>query len=61
MDDMDVIKEGMARLRLSDMKTLSKVTRIPEPTLIKIYYGTTKYPRFPTIKRLSAHFKRAAL
>ena len=50
----------MGRLRLSDMKPLAKQTKIPEPTLIKIYYGITKYPRFPTMKKLAAHFRRAA-
>jgi predicted transcriptional regulator len=60
MDDMEVIRAGMGRLRLADMKPLSKQTKIPEPTLIKIYYGITKYPRFPTLRKLAEHFRKAA-
>jgi hypothetical protein len=60
MDDLQTIREGMKKLRLRDLEQVEKATKIPLDTLIKIYYGITKYPRFPTIKKLAAHFGRLA-
>ncbi len=60
MDELQLVKNGMKRLRLRDLRGVSAITKIPETTLIKIYYGTTKYPRFPTLKTLAEYFGRAA-
>ena len=56
--------QALERLRqtpLKDLEGVAKVTKIPRPTLIKIKYRTTEFPRLPTIRKLMAYFdKRAA-
>lgn len=53
---MEIIRAGMKGLRLRELPAVEKATKIPLPTLTKIYYGTTKYPRHPTIKILVRYF-----
>jgi len=58
---MAIIRAGMKKLRPRDLPEVERATKIPVPTLTKIYYGTTKYPRLPTIKTLVSYFvERAA-
>lgn len=60
MDDLQLVRSGMKKLRLRDLERLSADTKIPRDTLVKIFYGTTRYPRFPTLKTLAAHFGKLA-
>lgn len=53
---MAIIRAGMKKLRPRDLPDVEKATKIPVPTLVKIYYGQTKYPRLPTIKTLVNYF-----
>lgn len=51
----------MKKLRPRDLPGVAKETGISVPGLVKIYYGTTKYPQLPNIKKLVAYFiERAA-
>lgn len=59
MDEVQALKELRA-LPLRDMEAVAKGTKIPRDTLIKIKYGTTEYPRFPTLKKLLAYFEKRA-
>lgn len=42
------------------MPDVEEKTGIPKDTLIKIKYGTTKNPRYETVKVLAEHFKAAS-
>lgn len=55
--------QALAHLRalpLSELAVVARGTKIPRPTLIKIKYRTTEFPRLPTIKKLMAYFEKRA-
>lgn len=58
MDDLQLVKKELAKLPLSAMDDLGEKTGVPRDTLIKIKYGTTKNPRYETVKALIEHFSR---
>lgn len=60
MDDLEKIKRRLERTPLSDLAELSNKSGVPFGTLQKLKYGTTKNPRFETVKLLTDHYDRAA-
>lgn len=62
MDESQAL-EHLRQKPLKELAGIAKVTKIPRPTLIKIKYGTTEYPRVPTMKKIvvwAERDKRAA-
>jgi hypothetical protein len=57
MDDLELIKSRLAETPISELHALSKETGVPFGTLFKVKYGTTKNPRWETIKPLAAHYR----
>jgi len=53
MDEFQAL-EHLRNTPLSEIPDVAKATRISRHTLIKIKYGTTKFPRLPALKRLVA-------
>lgn len=51
MDEHQAL-EHLRQKPLRALACIAKVTKIPRPTLIKIKYGTTEYPRVPTMKKI---------
>lgn len=58
MDESQAL-EHLRQTPLRELERVAKVTKIPRPTLIKIKYGTTEYPRWPTLKKIVAWAARA--
>lgn len=58
MDELQAL-EHLRQTPLRDLEGVSKATKIPRPTLIKIKYRTTEYPRLPTLKKIVAWAVRA--
>ena len=57
MDEIQALQRLRA-LPLKDVELVAKGTRISRHTLIKAKYGTTKFPRLPTLRKLVAWFDR---
>lgn len=57
MDDLQLVKNELEKAALSDMPELEEKTGVPRDTLIKIKYGTTKNPRYETVKPLVDYFR----
>lgn len=51
MDEIQALEHLRAK-PLSELKSVAKATKIPWPTLVKVKYGTTKYPRLPHLKKI---------
>lgn len=58
MDDLELIKTRLAAAPISSLRSLSVDTGIPFGTLFKIKYGTTKNPRWETVKPLAAYYRK---
>jgi len=58
MDDLQLIKERLSGIAISDLKDLGEKSGVPFGTLFKIKYDTTKNPRFDTVKRLADYFRQ---
>lgn len=56
VDEYQVALKELRALPLGALTDVSKRTKIPWPTLVKIKYRTTEYPRLPTLKKLAAYF-----
>ena len=56
MDEFQTALKELRALPLGALTAVSKGTKIPWPTLVKIKYRTTEYPRLPTLKKLVAYF-----
>lgn len=57
MDDLELVKERLAATPISQLKALGKACGVPFGTLFKVKYGTTKNPRYDTVKPLAEHFR----
>jgi hypothetical protein len=57
MDDLQLIKSRLAAIPISELRALGESSGIPFGTLFKIKYGTTKNPRFDTVKPLADYFR----
>lgn len=57
MDELQAL-EHLRQTPLRELEDVSKATKIPRPTLIKIKYRTTEYPRLPTLKKIVAWAER---
>ncbi len=53
MDDLTLIQNRLSLIAISDLDVVAKKTGVPFGTLFKIKYGTTKNPRFATVKKLT--------
>jgi hypothetical protein len=58
MDDLQLVKARLAATPISQLEKLGDVTGVPFGTLFKIKYGTTKNPRWETVKPLADHFRK---
>lgn len=57
MDDLDLIKSRLADIPVSRLPELALATGVPKDTLIKVKYGTTKNPRYETVKALADYYR----
>jgi hypothetical protein len=57
MDDLELIQTRLAVVPISDIPQLAVASGVPFGTLFKIKYGTTKNPRFDTVKALANYFR----
>lgn len=53
MDDLTLIQSRLSLIPISALVAVSAETGVPFGTLFKIKYGTTKNPRFDTVKKLT--------
>lgn len=60
MDDLELVKKGLADTPLSELPAVSEKTGVPFGTLHKIKYGKTQNPRFDTVKPLADYYKALA-
>lgn len=58
MDEIQQVRAELEKRRLCELDEVAKGSKVPLPTVVKIYYGTTKYPSWPTLKKLVAYFGR---
>ena len=57
MDELQAL-EHLRQTPLKRLVDVSRATKIPWPTLVKIKYGTTEWPRLPTLKKIIAWAER---
>lgn len=57
MDEFQALAQ-LRSLPLRELEEVARETKIPRPTLIKVKYRTTKFPRLPTVKKLVAYFRK---
>lgn len=57
MNDLELIKARLAGVPISKLPELATASGVPKDTLIKLKYGTTKNPRFDTVKPLADYFR----
>lgn len=57
MDDLDLVKARLAGTPISRIQDLADATGVPFGTLFKVKYGTTKNPRYDTVKPLAEYFR----
>lgn len=60
MDALELVRSSLTKTALGDLDGIEKATGVAVATLIKIKYGTTKNPRYETVKVLAAHFETQA-
>lgn len=60
MDDLVAIRKKLADTPISELPAVAKKSGVPFGTLFKIKYGTTKNPRFETVKALSDYYAKQA-
>lgn len=60
MDDLELVKKRLRATPFSDLKPLGEKVGVSLGALFKIKYGTTKNPRFETVKVLADHYKSEA-
>ena len=58
MDDLQLIQEELSATPISELRALGRKAKVPFGTLFKIKYGTTKNPRFDTVRVLADYFRR---
>ena len=58
MDDLQLVKTELEKLRLSDLDSVAHGSGVPVDTIIKLKYGTTRNPRYETVKPLADHFRK---
>lgn len=56
MDEFQAALKELRALPLGGLAEVSKKTKIPWATLVKIKYRTTEYPRLPTLNKLATYF-----
>lgn len=57
MDDFQLVKKTLNKVRSVDLPALSKSSKVPLGTLMKVKYGHTKNPGWFTVKKLADHIK----
>lgn len=57
MDELQAL-EHLRQTPLRELDDVSRATKIPRATLIKIKYRTTEYPRLPNLKKIVAWASR---
>jgi hypothetical protein len=57
MDEFQALTQ-LRQTPLCELEEVAKATKIPWATLVKIKYGTTKFPRLPALKKLVAWANR---
>jgi hypothetical protein len=50
MDDLQLVRHELGKLRLSELDSVANGSGVPVDTIIKLKYGTTKNPRYETVK-----------
>lgn len=60
MDDLSLIRKRLSKTPISALHALSDKTGVPFGTLFKIKYGTTKNPRYDTVKPIAEYYRRLA-
>lgn len=50
MDDLQLVRHELGKLRLSELDGIANGSGVPVDTIIKLKYGTTKNPRYDTVK-----------
>lgn len=60
MDDLELIRNRLQNVPVSELPALAGRCKVPFGTLQKIKYGKTKNPRFDTVKTLREYFLREA-
>lgn len=58
MNELQFVRRSLERTRRADLAAVETGCGVPFDTLIKIKYGTTANPRFETVRKLSAYFRR---
>lgn len=59
MDELQLVRKALDQVPLSELPKHAKASKVPFGTLQKIKYGTTKNPRFSTVRKLADYFKSA--
>lgn len=57
MDDLEFIKAKLAGVPISKLPALAISTGVPFGTLFKVKYGTTKNPRYDTVKPVADYMR----
>lgn len=60
MDDLALVRKRLSKTPISELPALAAKTGVPFGTLFKIKYGTTKNPRYETVKPLVDYYRRLA-
>jgi hypothetical protein len=61
MDEFQLVLKALDQVRLSDLQKHATASKVPFGTLLKIKYGTTKNPRFSTVRKLADHFNKSTV
>lgn len=59
MNDLQVLRQRLEQVPVSELPRHAKASKVPFGTLQKIKYGTTKNPRFTTVQKLLLYFGKA--